>query len=85
MRDVCEVLTYKYLVKQGLIEDTLSRRKNNLQNNTNVDTQPLSNDDQSPSTEESQQPNIIPTHRNLVGSDGNAAVELNKLSINGSI
>ena len=53
MRDVCEVLTYKYLVKQGLIEDTLSRRKNNLQNNTNVETKPLSNDDQSPSTEES--------------------------------
>jgi len=35
MRDVCEILTYKYLVKQGFIEDTLSRRRNKLSNNMN--------------------------------------------------
>ena len=83
MRDVCEILTYKYLVKQGLIEDTLGRRRNNLQNNTNLETQHLSNNNESSSTEESSQPNALPSNRNLVGQ--NAGIELNKLSINPSI
>ena len=83
MRDVCEILTYKYLVKQGLIEDKLGRRRNNLQNNTNLETQHLSNNNESSSTEESSQPNALPSNRNLVGQ--NAGIELNKLSINPSI